>query len=91
MDTFEKIKETVDRLGSTFDSHEFLERFIADYEDDYRTIFSDLSLQATHAKLARLLSTNKERLHIEKTERKASRNFHGNDTEVRVWKKVTNP
>lgn len=58
-----------------FSSHDFLKKFIAMYEDDYREIFTKNTLQSTNAQIARMLSENAEALGISKSERILSENF----------------
>lgn len=69
-----------------FSSHDFLKKFIAMYEDDYREIFTKNTLQSTNAQIARMLSENAEALGISKSERILSENFHGKSSLVQEWK-----
>lgn len=68
-----------------FSSHDFLKKFIAMYEDDYREIFTKNTLQSTNAQIARMLSENAEALGISKSERILSENFHGKRSLVQEW------
>ena len=46
----EKFKNVIMTLGEQFTSHDFIKKFLAEYEDDYREWFANASLQSVNAK-----------------------------------------
>ena len=46
----EKFKHVIMTLGEQFTSHDFIKKFLAEYEDDYREWFANASLQSVNAK-----------------------------------------
>lgn len=69
-----------------FDSHDFIMKFLAMFEEDYKILFANSSIQHADAQLARFLSLNAEELGIRKLEGLSeSENFHGEKSSVHKW------
>lgn len=64
-----KFKEVIAELGNQFTSHDFIKKFLAMHENDYRQWFNDATLTSVHSKIGHLLVTNQENLGIEKDEK----------------------
>ena len=87
-DLLKKCNEVIKKhfVNCEFDSHDFIKRFLATYEDEYRKFFSNLYVKGTHAQLAKFLSLNADELGIKKLdELSESENFHGEITLVHKW------
>lgn len=76
-----------------FTSHDFIKQLLRTEagEDLYRNLFTNLSIQAVNAKIARILAEHHVELRIEKTKRVESETFHGTKDDVQGWRKVHNP
>lgn len=85
-----KFKEVIAELGNQFTSHDFIKKFLAMHENDYRQWFNNTTLVSVHIKIGRLLTDNQENLSIEKDGRVCSETFHGTMSEVQRWKKTNN-
>lgn len=83
-----KFKNVISKLDSKFSSHDFIKRFLAMYENEYRLWFNESTVQAIHAKIGKLLVDNQEVLGIERNGRTDSETFHGTIGNVQSWKKV---
>jgi hypothetical protein len=89
--TIDAAKIVIQSLPETFDSHNFIERFLLQYEDIYKSLFTQYDndgVQKTHRLIGRFLVDNQEKLGIRKSEKVQSRNFHGNNTEVQCWTRI---
>ena len=75
-------------LGEQFTSHDFIKKFLAIYEDDYREWFANSSLQSVNAKIGKMLSDNQEALGIMKSIKVNSETFHGTMGNIQKWQKV---
>jgi len=88
--TIEMVAEVIQSLPETFDSHDFIEKFVLHQEHIYKTLLTQYDIDAvqkTNMQLGRFLAENQARLHIMKLGKTHSGNFHGNETEVQVWTK----
>ena len=84
----EKFKNVIMTLGEQFTSHDFIKKFLAEYEDDYREWFANASLQSVNAKIGKMLSDNQEALGIMKSIKVNSETFHGTMGNIQKWQKV---
>jgi hypothetical protein len=96
-----KLKEALDahaenivkKMGAEFDSHDFIEQFLTDYEKEYVELLSDNInsdngiFRTVHAQIGRYLSDNVPTLEIEKTGKVQSTNIKGNKSKNQGWKK----
>ena len=88
-DLLQKFQTVVNSLEqSSFTSHDFVKKFLAMYEEDYKSLFSSKTLQATHSQIGKMLSDNAEKLGISKEAKTLSENFHGKVTTVQGWLKL---
>ena len=87
----ERFKNVISKLDDTFTSHDFIKKFLALYENEYRLWFEDSTIHAIHAKIGRFLADNQERLGIEKSGRTGSETFHGTVDNVQSWRKINQP
>lgn len=81
------------KLKPIFSSHDFIENFCSSFETDYIEMLNEYkgsgnALQTVHGQIARLLSTNQDKLNIKKVDKRYSRNFHGTKDKIQWWKKV---
>ena len=83
-----KFKNVISNLDSKFSSHDFIKRFLAMYENEYRLWFNESTVHAIHAKIGKLLVDNQEVLGIERNGRTDSETFHGTIGNVQSWKNV---
>ena len=67
-----KFKNVISKLDSKFSSHDFIKRFLAMYENEYRLWFNESTVHAIHAKIGKLLVDNQEVLGIERNGRTGS-------------------
>jgi hypothetical protein len=87
-------KNIIDGLGTEFDSHKFIEQFLAKQEKEYVELLSDNInsgngiFRTVHAQIGRYLSDNASAFKIEKTERQQGTNIKGDEVENQGWKKV---
>lgn len=78
-------------IGS-FDSHEFIDVYRANFEHDYISMLvendknNNTAFQSTNSQIAQYLSVNSEELNIEKSGTIESLNDHGNMTSNTEWK-----
>lgn len=75
----------------SFDSHDFIECYRAEYERDYITMLvknehSGSAFQKANAEIARNLERNADYLGIEKLEKVRNENDHGNRTFNQLWR-----
>ncbi len=84
----DKFKNVLSKLDDTFTSHDFIKKFLALYENEYRQWFEDSTMHTIHAKIGRLLADNQERLGIEKGGKICSETFHGTVDTVQSWRKT---
>lgn len=75
----------------SFDSHDFIECYRAEYERDYITMLvknehSGSAFQKANAEIARNLERNADYLGIEKLEKVRDENDHGNRTFNQLWR-----
>lgn len=75
----------------SFDSHDFIECYRAEYERDYITMLvknehSGSAFQKANAEIARNLEMNADYLGIEKLEKVRNENDHGNRTFNQLWR-----
>jgi hypothetical protein len=96
-----KLKEALDahaesiikKMGAEFDSHDFIEQFLTDYEKEYvELLYENISVKeifkTVHAQIGRYLSDNARELGIEKTERMLTTTIRGREAENQGWKRV---
>lgn len=83
-----KFKNVISKLDSKFSSHDFIKRFLAMFENEYRLWFNESTVHAIHAKIGKLLVDNQEVLGIERNGRTDSETFHGTIGNVQSWKNV---
>lgn len=84
----EKFKNVIMTLDEQFTSHDFIKKFLAKYEDDYREWVANASLQSVNAKIGKILSDNQEALGIMKSIKVNSETFHGTMGNIQKWQKV---
>lgn len=84
----EKFKNVIITLDEQFTSHDFIKKFLAKYEDDYREWVANASLQSVNAKIGKILSDNQEALGIMKSIKVNSETFHGTMGNIQKWQKV---
>lgn len=81
-------------LGQTFDSHEFIQKFIKYHEREYveglySAIYSAGGIfRAYHAKIGRLLADNQKTLGIRPIESVTSLNIKDYESENMMWTKA---
>ena len=85
--------EIIDTLGTTFDSHEFIQKFSKRFEADYIRFLCDYrgegAFREVHKQIAQSLSRNEAELDVAKTNVKdKSPNIFGEMTEAERWTKV---
>jgi hypothetical protein len=84
----QKVKNVVDKMGEEFDSHNFITRYLNEYEKEYIQILADSEVFRTaNAQIGRFLSDHSVELGIEKVERVVSSNIKGNESENQNWVK----
>ena len=91
----ENFRSVIDLMRSkgnhSFDSHDFIECYRAEYERDYITMLvknehSGSAFQKANAEIARNLERNADYLGIEKLEKVRNENDHGNRTFNQLWR-----
>jgi hypothetical protein len=87
---FAQIEAAIAELGSTFDSHAFIEQYAHMNEMDYVAMLAANNrvgvFQMVHSEMAKFLSQNQEQLRIRKTDRKNdSKNIFGEASPAEVW------
>lgn len=76
-----------------FSSHDFIEKFIEEFESEYIEMLvkhqhSGRAFKIVRRQIARYLSSKTSVLHIEKTEKKESENVKGNLSVVQWWIRI---
>ncbi|MBR3443007.1 MAG: hypothetical protein IKG96_05050 [Bacteroidaceae bacterium] len=87
----EMAKQTIGAIGKEhFSSHEFIQKFMALYEAEYKqmlTAYDTEAVQKTNARLARFLADHANELNLQKDDAcEKSLNMHGNDSLVHWWR-----
>lgn len=88
-----KAKEVINNLNESFDSHEFIQKFIAMYEKEYVELlygYKDKTniFQSFHSQIGFSLGNLCENLGIEKDGRGLSSNIKGNESDNQKWRKI---
>ncbi len=92
MITIEQAQRIIHRMSDEFDSHDFINDYMALYERDYvcllmEKIDSEDIFRTVNSLIGKFLTDNQEELEIAKTDRKPSCNVRGNNTENQRWMK----
>ena len=87
----EMAKQTIGAIGKEhFSSHEFIQKFMALYEAEYKqmlTAYDTEAVQKTNARLARFLADHANELNLQKDDTcEKSLNMHGNESSVHWWR-----
>lgn len=95
-DKEDEIKDKIiSQLPKIFTSHDFIWKFIEEYEDIYIPELwshynkrTGIAFREVNRQIGKFLSANREDLGLKKIERTDSKNIHGNYTPVREWEKL---
>lgn len=85
------VREIIDKLDNTFNTHFFIKKFAEKYEVDYVSLLSLYTkepFKTVHAQIGRLLAEYAETLQIEKDEVVRTDNIFGTKSENQQWNKV---
>lgn len=87
----EMAKQTIGAIGKEhFSSHEFIQKFMALYEAEYKhmlTAYDTEAVQKTNARLAHFLADHADELNLQKDDTcEKSLNMHGNESSVHWWR-----
>lgn len=93
MITTEQAKRIIRELNIEFDSHDFIENYIAQFEREYVNMLvdkieSEQIFRTVNASIGRFLADNQCELGIVKNGREASQNVKGHETENQGWMKT---
>jgi|AntAceMinimDraft_9_1070365.scaffolds.fasta_scaffold52149_1 hypothetical protein len=77
-------------VNTEFSSHDFIEKFSQKFETDYIEMLikyknTGTAFQTVHSMLASHLSRNMKIFNINKSQKKASENVHGNIGKIQWW------
>ena len=90
MINIKQAKEVIEKLGNSFSSHYFIQKFKTTKGGVYLNGLlrnSPSEIHKEHAAIGRFLSKNMDELGIEKDKRDVSENVFGNENMVQVWNK----
>ncbi|MFA7450511.1 MAG: hypothetical protein WCY79_03015 [Bacteroidales bacterium] len=86
------IREIINDMSDTFDSHDFIKKFSKRFELDYVDLLATANsiepFQTVNKQIGRFLSDNQTMLRIECMGKINSENVFGNKTKCEKWKKV---
>ena len=93
MITIEQAKRIIRELNNEFDSHDFIENYITQFEREYVNMLvdkieSEQIFRTVNASIGRFLADNQRELGIVKNGREASQNVKGHETENQGWMKT---
>lgn len=87
------VQEVIEKLNSTFDTHEFIKQFTKDFEREYVELlckhkYHSNIFKSAHAEIGKFLADKSSDLHIEKLEKTCSDNIKDYPSENQRWCKI---
>lgn len=85
----DQAKQVLDQMSNTFDSHEFIIRFIIMFPAKYIDLLAKYKATGkAHGAIAAFLQENSDSLEIQRQGKIRSENIYGRDTLCEKWKKI---
>ena len=85
----DQAKQVLDQMSNTFDSHEFIIRFIIMFPAKYIDLLAKYKATGkAHGAIAAFLQENSDSLEIQHQGKIRSENIYGRDTLCEKWKKI---